>query len=443
MSVDNRRLSQVDSREQRYDYRRRTPSAITSTRSRTSRSESLAPQNIVIPANLLPTAFAPYDLQGEGKEVEEPQQPFDIQAIAHQQHSEVRSTFARSASIAIGGINQQARTIGLFGLDGVPEKNDLLRKTSLNSRQEARLSRLHGGAGANSYDLRPLPSLREEGQPKPDYFGNVVWDRDTAVVGATGAQDFAAGAGQTIAQFDESPLEVGRQTTRQSQRDRQGSVIQRAGSVVGEVLQNVAAAVRRSSLADLYEKAKVRGKQMQRKKWVQLLFEYTFYLIIVAFVYFVLIGVPLWKGTVWWLWWVFDNRFVVPGTWAVTIAVATFYAYGPLLVFFEKDPVMPEIVDMEKGAGAPGTENTALLIPCYKSEKIIGPTLEAALKIFPASHIFVLANGNSPTPLDKTEDVCNQYGVNHIWSPVGSKIVGTGKAFGIFQPSERTDSTFR
>ena len=66
---------------------------------------------------------------------------------------------------------------------------------------------------------------------------------------------------------------------------------------------------------------------------------------------------------------------------------------------------------------------TALLIPCYKSGDIIGATLEAALKVFPPAHIFVIANGNSPTPLDKTEDVCMRHHVNHIWSPVGSKIV--------------------
>lgn len=67
--------------------------------------------------------------------------------------------------------------------------------------------------------------------------------------------------------------------------------------------------------------------------------------------------------------------------------------------------------------------DTALLIPCYKSAAIIGATLEAALKVFPASHIFVVANGNSPTPLDDTEAVCMSHGVNHIWSPIGSKIV--------------------
>ena len=51
-----------------------------------------------------------------------------------------------------------------------------------------------------------------------------------------------------------------------------------------------------------------------------------------------------------------------------------------------------------------------------------GPTLAAALKIFPAKNIFVIANGNSPTPLDNTEEICQQYGVNHVWSPVGSKM---------------------
>lgn len=67
--------------------------------------------------------------------------------------------------------------------------------------------------------------------------------------------------------------------------------------------------------------------------------------------------------------------------------------------------------------------HSSQLPACYKSAKIIGPTLDAALKVFPASHIYVIANGNSPTPLDNTEEVCLPYGVNHIWSPIGSKIV--------------------
>jgi cellulose synthase/poly-beta-1,6-N-acetylglucosamine synthase-like glycosyltransferase len=35
----------------------------------------------------------------------------------------------------------------------------------------------------------------------------------------------------------------------------------------------------------------------------------------------------------------------------------------------------------------------------------------------------VIANGNSTNPLDNTEEICRTYGVNHIWCPVGSKIV--------------------
>ncbi|KAK9610391.1 hypothetical protein V6Z96_009293 [Aspergillus fumigatus] len=72
---------------------------------------------------------------------------------------------------------------------------------------------------------------------------------------------------------------------------------------------------------------------------------------------------------------------------------------------------------------APHPTDTALLIPCYRSATIIGRTLEAALQIFPASHIYVIANGNSSQPLDNTEEICRSYGVNHIWSPVGSKII--------------------
>lgn len=98
---------------------------------------------------------------------------------------------------------------------------------------------------------------------------------------------------------------------------------------------------------------------------------------------------------------------------------------------------MPEEpIDATKTANV---SDTALMIPCYKAANLIGPTLEAATKIFPPSHIFVVANGmsakqsntsrandiagNSPTPLDNTEEICRPFGVNHIWSPVGSKIV--------------------
>jgi hypothetical protein len=160
--------------------------------------------------------------------------------------------------------------------------------------------------------------------------------------------------------------------------DRRGSSVvvrPRGSSAARARTSNARKPSRRGSMWDVYERAKVRGVELQRQRWVQLLFEYTFYFILLAFVYFVLVGMPLWKGAVYWLYWVVKNKFVVTGTWSVTLGVATIYAFAPLLVQFEKYPPMPEgypdNIDPNK---TPGVHDTALLIPCYKSENIIGPT---------------------------------------------------------------------
>ena len=100
------------------------------------------------------------------------------------------------------------------------------------------------------------------------------------------------------------------------------------------------------------------------------------------------------------------------------------YSFAPLLIKFECDPVQDERgTEESQPYPRPGVDTCSLLIPCYKSETLIGATLEAALKIFPARNIFVIANGNSLTPLDNTADVCETHGVNHIWCPIGSKII--------------------
>jgi len=83
---------------------------------------------------------------------------------------------------------------------------------------------------------------------------------------------------------------------------RTASNMQPRPSVIDVVVNAVANAVRRPTLVDAFERAKVRTIQMQRKPWVEKLFEYSVYLLLVCFVYFVLIGRPLWNGAVWWLW---------------------------------------------------------------------------------------------------------------------------------------------
>ena len=107
------------------------------------------------------------------------------------------------------------------------------------------------------------------------------------------------------------------------------SMIRRASIGMASLYQTITRGttnlMRMTTLRDAYENAKIRGKYLQRKKWVQVVFEYTFYLILLCFVYFVLVGVPLWKGAVWWLYWLVHTHFTVAGTWSITIGLAIMY----------------------------------------------------------------------------------------------------------------------
>ncbi|KAL5355391.1 glycosyltransferase like family 2-domain-containing protein [Aspergillus floccosus] len=178
---------------------------------------------------------------------------------------------------------------------------------------------------------------------------------------------------------------------------------------------------RNSSLKSLYDRAKLVKIKHQRKYWLRILIEYGAYTFLALVVYFVLVGMPLWKGAVYWLYWIMQYRLIFQGGWAIFIFTLIWFSYTPLLTRFEPDPPGPDYYQVRHIA--PQTPRAALVIPCFRAAPIIGRTLEAALHIFPASHIYVIANGNSATPLDNTEDICRRFGVNHIWCPVGSKIV--------------------
>ena len=65
------------------------------------------------------------------------------------------------------------------------------------------------------------------------------------------------------------------------------------------------------------------------------------------------------------------------------------YAYLPLLIPLEPEPLEQVSIGDSSHVENGQANDTALLIPCYKSASIIGATLEAALKIFPAENIFV------------------------------------------------------
>ncbi|KAL9025521.1 MAG: hypothetical protein Q9196_005672 [Gyalolechia fulgens] len=138
------------------------------------------------------------------------------------------------------------------------------------------------------------------------------------------------------------------------------------GPGVEDALSNVKSKLRKSNFSDMYEKAKVKQDRIRRSEPAQLIFRYTFYLLLVATVYLLLVGLPLWRGLVWYLYILFKKHLVLKAGMAITFGVA---------------------------------------------------------RISELTRTQVIANGNSPEPLDNTAEVCKQYDVSHTWSPLGSKII--------------------
>jgi hypothetical protein len=77
-----------------------------------------------------------------------------------------------------------------------------------------------------------------------------------------------------------------------------------------------------------------------------------------------------------------------------------------------------------------------LMIACHNSAESLPSTLRAALRVFPPEHIFVCDNGNSTTPSDNSEEVCQKISleyqyqhnllndapkINYFYMPEGNK----------------------
>ncbi|KAL1617894.1 hypothetical protein SLS56_010772 [Neofusicoccum ribis] len=372
-------------------------------------AEDVVLQDVVLPASLLRVPLTRRNPEHTRWSSIAGSRP--VQGIPH---SEAIADRRRASSIATGAINR-------------PQQDQQPRKRSIPAITEQQPPSFSGNASFGSSE-KPA---QNHGKPRP--ISSVPPDEQVTFAVPDGGQkrisfhpkfnDYSFGASSSIT----------KSTTKDSHRISFREAVQADGidqsekqgppavpPTIQQRARNVRNSIRRSSVWDLYQNAKGRGAALQRQRWAQLLFEYTMYTLALAFVYFVFVGVPLWKGSVYWLYWVVSHKFVVPWTFSITIGIATVYAFLPLLIFFEKEPPARHGIYIKD---IPGVKDTALLIPCYKSASLIANTLDAALKTFPPSHIFVIANGNSQTPLDNTEEVCRPYGVNHVWCPVGSKIV--------------------
>lgn len=136
-----------------------------------------------------------------------------------------------------------------------------------------------------------------------------------------------------------------------------------------------------------------------------------YYIFLFATIYFVFIGIPFWDGFFYWLW----------------KAIRVFkLAYGYLMFLLLEFclTVIPIIIYRRKHikTKTEKTNDIALIIPCHKAGDIIKDTLEAALKVFEPQNIFVIDNGNSSEPLDNTNLICEELGINYKWVSVGSKV---------------------
>jgi glycosyltransferase involved in cell wall biosynthesis len=151
-----------------------------------------------------------------------------------------------------------------------------------------------------------------------------------------------------------------------------------------------------------------------RKPWQAKLFRVLYCLVWLCIIYFVFVGQPLWDGVglLFYRW--INSDGIAKGGSALFMSWAAFQAFLPMLaVRFEQ-----EVDDVEKRDAS----EVALVIPAYKAAQILPETIKHALKIFKPEQIFIIANGNSPTPLDDTAEVCSEFGVNVAWVPIGSKI---------------------
>ncbi|KAF5666665.1 glycosyl group 2 family [Fusarium heterosporum] len=153
--------------------------------------------------------------------------------------------------------------------------------------------------------------------------------------------------------------------------------------------------------------------------WVKWVSRSLYALFLLSLVYFVFVGFPLWDGVARLMWHFLHSIELQEHFWGMLVFVLMGTVRNALPQFFCTFDRKEPDTDTEKPRDA---SECCIIIPCYKAAETLRSTLPACLQVFGPEQIFVVANGNSPTPLDHTADICREFGVNHTWVPVGSKI---------------------
>lgn len=95
---------------------------------------------------------------------------------------------------------------------------------------------------------------------------------------------------------------------------------------VGNTVQGV-----KSNVREMYEKAKVKQQQLKRSKTAQLIFRYTFYIVLISMVYLVFVGLPLWRGLVWYMYILFQNHMTLKAGLAITFGISFLQVNRPFI----------------------------------------------------------------------------------------------------------------
>jgi hypothetical protein len=308
------------------------------------RRSSVSVTNVVIPAHLMThveTNWNEDKIVGRRKSAfqrEDTRKSFNIQSMAQQQQEEIKNI--------INATQQAPRFVS-------PSMEELAQANPFNTMRErkisARKSRGKSLAAVNETEKTTDDEEEEEeidDQLTPDEppeglnpFGKFAFNyRDVGISPGAGIDpaDPLAAAGAALAPVTShnNSITAARRPSmwRHSAAvdlhapsyngQRRPSVFQRAGSVFQDTVQTVRKKVRRSSMWDVYENAKKRQLEIRRKRWVQVVFEYSFYFMLVVLVYFLIIGQPLWKGTYLSLYLGFKYKLNLNGSWSIIIAVA-------------------------------------------------------------------------------------------------------------------------
>ena len=314
--------------------------------------------NIVIPSGILSTWQGPQQLgdrNGFGN-----RESFDITEVARQR--------ARSLSVGLKGQGRsRAHTLGRLASIVQSNQNPsaVLQQRQYGSRRED--ARLQQRQRPNSINLGGLARSRATGLSTPANPG-LAFDRTFSIsaparadpapkpvnetikhelensyifqslgnyqLSGRDAAQTSSGPAVFLARNGSKPTATLRRESSHKPLERSYSgssqysaidVVRRASIVVENAVEKVKdtvnSALRRSSLQELYEKAKIRQVQIKRSTAVQLGFEYFFYLLMLATVYFGFIGYPLWNGLVLTIYYLFDMKLVVPAGTAIFLGI--------------------------------------------------------------------------------------------------------------------------